>query len=214
MKIQGPSTAFLAFAAGLLVITGCNSAPEPSPMGKLTANMLAELESDCDKPLTIERVCGRRPWREDCDSRHHSIDPACHWRRDTDIASATKRVWCRPWGGWSIWADRHDRILGFCIDEQLLPKSNPRRLEKMRRFITKYFPQPVAAEMRLFMTDERRTAPPPPEMYSPWIEGTGLVVTYLDPEDDLRYERSYLVKAPGFPEPPLVTLCWEVHIKK
>jgi len=203
------------FAAALATITACKSEPARSPMGTLTPDMLAELEKDCATLLSIEPVCGRRPWREDCDKRHHPIDPACHWRLDTNVASATKRVWCRPPGGWSIWADRHDRILGACVDAPdmyRLPDSE--RLHDVHRFVTKYFPAPVAADMRTFMVARHPEVPQIPEMYIPWIERTGLVVTYLDPEDDLRYERSYVIDHPPTPEPPRMTLCWEVHIPK
>lgn len=206
--------AILAFTAALASSTGCKSEPVPSPMGNLTADMLAELEKDCDKSLSIEPVCGRRPWREDCDKRHHPLDLACHSTRDTEIASATKRVWCRPPGGWSIWTDRHDRVVGACIDApELYTLPDARRLERVQRFATKYFPSPAAEKMRTFVV-ANATSSHVPGMSPGWFEKTGLVITYLDPDDDRRYERTYLIDHPSSPAPPLFTLCWEVHIPK
>jgi hypothetical protein len=209
------SRSLLVLVALAASLCGCKSELQPSPMGKLTPDMLAELEKDCDTPLVIERVCGRRPWREDCDKRHHPLDPACYRRKNTELASATKRVWCRPLTGWSIWADRHDRILGVCVDNpEMYTRPRAERLERVHRFLTKYFPDPIATEMKTFMADRKPPIRHVPELYAPWLEGTGLVVTYQDPDDDLHYERSYLVDHPPYPEPPRMTLCWEVHIKK
>lgn len=114
------STGSLAFIVSLAAVgSACKGRGdiEPSPLGTLGSDQLADWAPDCTTPIVDEPVCGSLAPRADCAARFHTVEPGDWVSKDEAWATtATRRISCKP-PGWSVWMDDRGRIIAICADD-------------------------------------------------------------------------------------------------
>lgn len=110
--------------------------PPPAPLGAFSSSEERGWSMECPGWIVTTQVCGREPWTPYC-ALSRSASGALYGLDGQVLplghgALATHRIRCdAPHGGWTLWTDRRDRILGGCGD----PNRFMSGTEYMRRLL-------------------------------------------------------------------------------
>jgi hypothetical protein len=113
----------------------------PPQIGFLGSDDVSKWAVDCEAPLVVERVCGRAPARNDCESKGTSISG----KLTGDFSIATRVVRCET-PGWAVWTDSDDRVVAMCTDDDVQPTGQSEyRNAKAYEFAITHFGNPRLA---------------------------------------------------------------------
>lgn len=140
MKRRSP---VLGLALLVLSFVGCKK-DKPAPFGSLRGNREAWV-SDCANTLEVGSVL-KEP------------DPLMASARDRSISvpfrAATTQTVCAPPGGWTLYTDANERIVGVCVDDFITdlrkgaaPKEVESNLDRAKPILMKHFGSELATDI-------------------------------------------------------------------